>query len=118
MELLPDNTLYLNFDGTKYIDEVEVIKIKELALDLVDYKPFKNIVNFGGKSGILSNEAKKFISSDSDFKRLKICDALITSSFTTTVLIGFYIKLFNPVTPTKSFSTFDEALSWVESFPS
>ena len=28
MELLPDNTLYLNFDGTKYIDEVEVIKIK------------------------------------------------------------------------------------------
>ena len=117
LELISTNTLYLKFDGTSKIDLTKVKDMKSIVLEQLNHKPFKNIVDFGSNSGILTNEAKQFIAKDKDYNRLKICDALITNSFTTSVLIGIYINLFKPKTPTKTFSNFDDALKWVSSFP-
>lgn len=118
LELINSNTIYLKIDGTSKIDLSKAETITNEALLLVDNKPFKNIVDFGNNSGILTNEAKKYIATNKTLKELKICDALITSSFTTSILIGIYINIFSPTTPTKTFSNFDEAISWVNTFSS
>ena len=116
IESLSENTLYLKIDGTSKIDLKEAQEIKKLALKILGGQPFKNMVDFGNNSGVLTTEAKRFIASDPDLQKLKICDALITNSLTTTILIGAYIRLFNPVTPIKTFDNLTDAKAWVEIF--
>lgn len=116
LELMDNNVLYLKIDGTAKITLDKVKELKKIVLEVVENNRFKNIVDFGKNSGVLTTEAKKFIANDKEFIKLKICDALITSSFTTSFLIGAYINIFKPKTPTKTFSDFDSALEWANKF--
>lgn len=103
-------------DGTKLIEKEDAIHIRDLVLELVENKKFKVLIDFRGVSSATNMEARKFVSNNKNFKNLKICEAFITDSFSTSMLIAIYIRLFSPKTPTKSFSNFDEAIKWVKSF--
>ena len=116
IEFIDVNTILTTIDGTKTIDLNEAKKLKVIALNFCNNKPFKNIVNFGNHTKILTTEAKEFIASDKDYQRLKICDALITNSLVTTLLIGVYTKFLLNKTPTKTFSNFKDANDWVNTF--
>ena len=115
LELIGGDILYLIFDGTVKVDLAKAKIIRDVVLDMCKGNLFKTIVDFRGVSGVTNQEARQFMSKNENFKNLKLCDAFITDSFSTSVIIGMYIKLFTPKTPTKTFSNFDEALKWVES---
>ena len=116
LELIEEDIVCLVLDGTKLIEKEDAIQIRDLVLELVDNKKFKVLIDFRGVNSATNMEARKFVSNNKNFKYLKICEAFITDSFSTSMLIGMYIKLFTPKTPTKSFSNFDAAIKWVKSF--
>lgn len=116
IELISDDILHLKIDGSCEIDLAKAKEIKVLVLELIENKPFKNLVEFNNKPGILSSEAKSFIANDPDFARLKLCDALITKSLAISVLIGLYVKFFKPITTTRSFTDYRDALIWARTF--
>ena len=116
IELISNDIIYVKFDGSVKIDLPKAKVLKQEILQLVNNKPFKNLVEFNNKSGILTSEAKKFNAFDLDFKRLKICEALVTKSFSTAMLIGFFLKVVVPKTPTKAFTHYKDALIWFRTF--
>lgn len=116
LELLDDNVIYLVLDKMCKIGLIEAKVLREEVLIIANEKPFRTIVDFRGVTGVTNQEARQFMSLNENFKNLKLCDAFITESYSTSMLIGFYLKIFKPNVPTKSFSTFDEAFSWVNNF--
>ena len=98
------------------INLIKAKKLRDEVLKLVKGKSFKTIIDFRNVSSVTTVETRKFMSNNENFNNLKLCDSFITNSYTTSMLIGFYLKIFKPAVVTKSFSTFGDALDWVEKF--
>ena len=118
IDLFPDNIMHLIFDGTAKVDLNKAKEIRDDVLMLSKGEKFRGILDFRGVSGVTTLESRQFMSKEENFNNLKICDAFVTVSYTTSILIGIYIKLFTPNTPTKAFSNLDDALTWIKYFPS
>lgn len=116
IEYINNDIIYIVFDGTVRVDLTKAKKIRDLVMDIVKNKDFKTIVDFRGVFGVTDQNAREFMSKKEHFNNQKLCDAFITDSFSTNMLIGVYIKVFNPSIPTKTFSSFDEARGWVKNF--
>ena len=118
---------------TMYFDDIMCLKIKEgielnleetkgiveAGLELAGHKKFKVITDFrvtNNSNKVFSDEAKIFVGKDEYFNSFKICDAFILNSFLHSIIAGVYIKFTQPLTPTRVFSNFDEALEWVVNF--
>ena len=112
IDLYPDNIIHLKFDGKEKITLEKMIEVKNVGLEFLKYQKFKSIVDFRGVSGILSEKAKKYVANDPEFNHYKICDAILTNSYTTSFLIGIYLQFFKPKSLTKAFSNFDDAFEW------
>lgn len=116
IELLQDNVIYLIFDGTVQIGIERAKNIRDTVMELVSSNKFSTIVDFRGVSGVTNLEAREFMANCEHFNFQKTCDAFLTDSFSTNMLISTYIKIFKPKIPTEIFDNFDEALAWVKSF--
>lgn len=116
LELLDNSVVYLLFNEGCEINLIKAKKLRDEVLKLVKGKSFKTIIDFRNVSSVTTVETRKFMSNNENFNNLKLCDSFITNSYTTSMLIGFYLKIFKPAVVTKSFSTFGDALDWVEKF--
>ena len=116
IDLYPGNILHLKFDGKEQITLSKIIEIKEVGLEFLGHQKFRSIVDFRGISGILTEKAKKYVANDPEFNSYKICDAILTDSYTTSFLIGIYLQFFKPKSVTKAFTSFDKAYNWASKF--
>lgn len=116
LELYSGNLIHLKFEPNAKVDLEKAKQIRDNALLLAKGENFKGILDFRGVSNVTSVESREFMSNPVNFNNLKVCDAFITDTYTTSFLIGIYIKVFAPKTPTKAFSNFEKALKWAQTF--
>lgn len=93
------------------IDTEEVLKIKEVNLQLTDGKPYAVLVDSGLFTSI-TKEARE-LSASTEFAQRTIAKALLVHSLGHRIVGEFYIKINKPIIKTKIFTNRDKAIEWL-----
>lgn len=116
LEILSEGILYFTLNGSR-IGLKQIISIKKLLSTIIDGEKFRLIIDFGGFVGVFSEEAKNALARDLGYNRLKVCTAFVTTSLTTSILIGIHYRINRSRTPVHTFSSRKEAIEWVKTIP-
>jgi hypothetical protein len=91
------------------------IKIIEEMKGLVGNIPHATILNFGDLFSPSKEFYKFIVSQRSAEKDYIVARALVSSNIARRIEAQNFINFFKPLTPTKLFTTVDEAIVWIES---
>lgn len=116
LEVFSEGILYFTLNGSK-IGLKQIEGIKKVLVDVVDGEKFRLIIDFGGFVGLFSEEAKNAIARDLAYNKLKVCTAFVTTSLTTSILIGIHYRINRSRTPVHTFSSRKEAIEWAKTIP-
>ena len=92
-------------NGIKIIDEIK---------GLVGDVPHATILNFGGSFSPSKEFYKFIVSQRSAEKDNIIARGIVSNNLARRIEAQNFINFFKPLTPTKLFSTMDEAIAWIE----
>ena len=99
------------------IDAITMAKvtadIKVLMTEYTYERPYKMVIDLSAENCKISQEAMNYISENVDVDPLKLKEAIIVNSYMKSLLIGVYMRINKPKTPTKSFSSMEKALEWI-----
>ena len=93
--------------------EIDLDAAKAIVNDRIkfqDYKDFPILADFRRVKSI-NKEAREYLAK-SGSKNVTAC-AVLTDSPVNRIMLNFYLKIDKPVTPTRMFSSNDEALEWL-----
>jgi hypothetical protein len=90
------------------------IKIIEEIKGLVGQTPHATILNFGDLFSPSKEFFKFIVSQRSVEKDHIVARAMVSSNMARRIEAQNFINFFKPLTPTKLFSTVDEAIAWIE----
>ena len=115
-KVYPNNIIYIKYDDGVFVDIHLMKEVVNVILNTFKNQKFRTVIDFSNNTGKMSEEAKRFSASDEKLNKYKTCEALVTNSYTISILIGLYVSFFKPKSPTKSFSKINDALEWVLTF--
>lgn len=99
-----DPSLKLNIDNVEsYINAI---------IKLCNGKPMPFLINLKGTRGTFSVTAAKFVAKSPELMKLRISESYLINSMGIKLLIGFYKRLYDPVTPFGIFNEMDLALDY------
>lgn len=112
IRLLSDNIIETIVHDNTSLDVPEIREIKRINMELTDGKPYGVLVDSGMITSITS-EARE-LSASEEFKQNTVAKALFARSIGHHLVARIYLKINRPAIKTKSFSTREEALEWLE----
>ena len=114
LELIEEGIVLLQyFDGVKSDLAMEK-DIMKRSLELSNGGRFYNIIAMKDMLGSMTDEAMEFSAKDEKWAHLRICDAIFTNSLVVSFIVGTYIKIYKPITPTQVFNKYEDALAWAK----
>lgn len=99
----------------EYIELEDALAMREANLKLSEGKPFCLLMS--GLSGYytFSPEAKKLLASG-EYSQLRKAVAFVSNSLATKLIVEAFIRFNKPQSPSRTFSTEEEAIAWLKTF--
>ena len=105
--------LLVTFKDRVDVDLVEMIKLVDVSLEIVNNTPFYLIVDARNILSTINHEAREYITKHEVYSRLNIAQAIIVNNMPIKILANFYMKFYTQPSPVKMFSDFDEGRTWL-----
>ena len=102
----------------KLIDEISLKNVQdifELSLEVGGGDPFPNLFTFRNKFVLPTKEAREWTASTERSGRAK-AEAYVMLTLAQKIMGDFYIRLNKPVPPTKIFTNYDQAVTWLRKY--
>jgi len=96
------NILYCEFNNDDAGAKLELSLLKSYIaaiIKLCNGKAMPFIIDLKGARGTFSIAAAKYLASNPELEKLKISESYISNTIGTKLLIGFYKRLYDPITP-------------------
>jgi hypothetical protein len=90
-----------------------VIQVDKLVADIVQGQKFVLLLNFKDRFGTMSQEAQIYFAEKVSTADQIIANAIIINNLPMRMLVNFYLRFKRPIYPSKSFSTLEEAKTWL-----
>ena len=111
---LIDGYIHVQFRDMSIIDLEESKKVANHIIDLCAGTSYPFITNGLGITIRMNNDARDFFASYPPLVRVRKAQALLVNNMPSKLLDNFFIIYHKPVNPTKIFTDFYEALSWIK----
>lgn len=98
-----------------HIELSDAIEMREANLKLSENKPFCILMNGACHYHTYSSEAKKLLASE-EYCKLRKATAFVVNSLSVRMLVMFFLNINQPKTPTRIFSSENEAIEWLKTF--
>jgi hypothetical protein len=122
---LPKSIVWLDENGVLNIDYKSHIDFKaedfpahkEAILKLCDNIPRPFLIDLRQTYfSAISNDALKLLANDEDLQRLRLCNAFVIEKIADRLVVNFYLRIFQPKNPAKTFKTPESAIEWCKTF--
>ena len=115
VELLDINTILMTYRNDHHITLEDVMEIDSAVDTLIPDGDFYSVLTLQRSFLDISSEAQKMMAHTSPLvPRLKGA-AVILNNLPSRLIIGFFIKRFKPIYPTKIVKNMSEAQIWIQS---
>ena len=114
---LKDDYLHVRFRDMSIINAEEAKIVADHIVDICDGKPYPFITNGLGITIRMNNDARNLFAEYSPLLKVRKSQALVVNNTPSKLLAKFFMKYHKKTNPTKIFTDFDEALTWVRSSP-
>ena len=105
--------LLVTFKDKVDVDLVEMIKLVDVSLEIVNNTPFYLIVDARNILSTINHEARDYITKHEAYSKLNIAQAIIVNNMPIKILANFYIKFYAQPNPVRMFSDFEEGREWL-----
>lgn len=112
--IIEDDILYITIKPDAVIELEDMEENIRLRREIQHEKPILVLLDIRNLAEI-SKEARKYGAEDKVTK-LNIAMAVITGNLTTKLIANFFIKFNKPKTPTRMFSSYENAVTWLNGF--
>jgi hypothetical protein len=100
----------------EYFEEEDIRQIREINLRLSEGKRFCVLLDTSKGYFNITPEANKLLASK-EYAELRMATAIVARSLATRIAGNFFIRVNRPPTPTRLFSTEEDAVKWLKSLP-
>jgi len=108
------NIYLLVFEDDYEIEIQDPVEIDKAFIELLKGKEFSVLVDTQKKFSSISNEARNFFATDPEILPFRKKIAIVVDNMPTKLLANFFIRFNKPQTPTRLFTNYDKAVSWLE----
>ena len=107
-----DHILRIKMNHSEEMDLVEMKELVDSVNAISEGKPFCCLADVRNSVGSSTNEARQY-AADHSYPSNKIADAIVISSLAKKLMANFYIQFNKPKSPTRIFTSENEALEWL-----
>lgn len=111
---LHKNIYLLVFEDDYEIEIQDAVEIDKAFIKLLNGKKFSVIVDTRDCFTSTTNEARNFFANDPEILPIRKKIAIVINNMPTKLLANFFIRFNKPQTPTRLFTNYDKAMSWLE----
>lgn len=102
----------INTDASRLLPRDRVEKYIETIKNLTNARPTPFIVDMRHALGSFSIDVAKFLANNPVLNSIRLCEAFITSSINTKLLVHSYKRIFEPTTPFQIFDNPEQAINY------
>lgn len=114
VSLLKPGIIHVSHLAEEIISVEKGIELLNAVNELAGNLPYATIINMGDKYAPSKEFFKFIVSQRSPEKDHVVARALVTTNMASRIDAQNFIGFFKPLTPTKLFSTLEDAIAWVE----
>ncbi|OIQ22404.1 hypothetical protein [Lacinutrix sp. MedPE-SW] len=99
--------LYCEFNNKDATAKLEIETVKsyiDAICTICNGNPMPFLINLNEAKGTFNIAAAKFVANNKDLKKVRICESYLINTIGVKLLIGFYKRLYDPITPFKVFN--------------
>ncbi|RMG81485.1 MAG: hypothetical protein D6707_04755, partial [Bacteroidetes bacterium] len=90
---------------------------KEAILKLCDNIPRPFLIDLRHTYfSAISNDALKLLAKDKEIQEARLCNAFVIEKIADRLVVNFYLRIFQPENPAKTFKTPEAAIEWCKKF--
>ncbi|MBW6483394.1 MAG: STAS/SEC14 domain-containing protein [Vicingaceae bacterium] len=114
ISLLHKNIYLLVFEDDYEIEIQDAVEIDKAFIELLKGKEFSVLIDTQKRFSSITNEARNFFAKDPEILPFRKKIAIVVDNMPTKLLANFFIRFNKPQTPTRLFTNYDKAMSWLE----
>ena len=112
--LRSDNILHIDIKGDDLFVLSNVHEAMVAAYKIGKGKKFANLITIA--PDCTADHDARALSTSAEGSKYKVADAFVIHSLAQKMVANFYMKFHKPVTPTKFFTSADDAINWLQAF--
>ncbi len=97
----------------EFLEVEDILEVRKANLTLSENKPFCVLLDTRRGYFNVSKEANKLLAGK-EYAEKRMAAALLSQSLATKLASNFFINFSKPITPTRVFSTEEEAINWLK----
>lgn len=106
-----NHILTVKLKNNIHLGEEELENLLKASIKFTEFKKYYAIIDTRAMFSVC-NEIRQFYSESKSVK-YRYADAFIIDSLAIRLLVNFYISFNKPIIPTKTFTTMEDAMAWV-----
>lgn len=113
ISLIENNVILIEYESSQQITTQTILNLTKLRKRLLGNQPFYTITDARNGHLNLSDDAKQFLSKESNATKIRFADAILINKLAQRIEVELYILFNKPKVKTKSFKELNNAICWI-----